>query len=425
MLAALLRWSLQRPRLVAAAALILLFYGVFALGRAKYDVFPEFVPAQAEVQTEAPGLTAEQVEQLVTRPVEQSINGAAGVAAVRSESIQGLSVVKVVFADGSDPYRARQVVAEALAEGASGLPMGVKAPKVSPLTSSTMDLLKVGFTSSKLDPLALRDLVQFTVRPRVMAAAGVARATVYGGQVRRIEVRVRPQDLAASELSLTDVLAAVQKATGLSGGGYIDTPQQRILIEPRGQALTPEAIAAGQIAGPPGASPLRIADVAEVVNAPTPDVGDALIMGRPGVMLSISSQYGANTLDATRAVEAALAEMKPALDAKGVTLTPGLHRPANFIVSALTGIGEDLVIGAVLIALVLFLFMRDPRTVLVSFISIPLSLLSAVLVIGALGWTINTMTLGGLAVALGVVVDDAVIDVENIVRRLRARSRVA
>lgn len=419
MLASILRWSLRRPRLVALAAVLLLVYGAFALSRAKYDVFPEFVPAQAEVQTEAPGLTAEQVEQLVTRPVEQAVNGAAGVAAVRSESIQGLSVVTVVFAEGSDPYRARQVVAESLAEGTSGLPAGVKAPKVAPLTSSTMDLLKVGFTSTKLDPLALRDLVQFTVRPRLLAAAGVARATIYGGQVRRIEVRVRPADLAARELGLSDVLAAVQKATGLSGGGYIDTPQQRILIEPRGQALTPEAIAAGQIAGPPGASPLRIADVAEVVNAPAPDTGEALVMGKPGVLISLSSQYGANTLDATHAVEAALAELKPALDAQGVTVHAGLHRPANFIVSALTGIAEDLVIGAVLIAFVLFAFMRDPRTVLVSFVSIPLSLLSAVLVLDAMGWTINTMTLGGLAVALGVVVDDAVIDVENIVRRLR------
>ncbi|HTI67720.1 MAG TPA: efflux RND transporter permease subunit [Caulobacteraceae bacterium] len=422
MLARIVRWTLMRPLMVAAAAILLLVYGAFALTTAKFDVFPDFVPAQAEVQTEAPGLTAEQVEQLVTRPVEQAINGAAGVAAVRSESIQGLSVVTVVFAEGSDPYRARQVVSEALTEATSSLPAGIGSPKVAPLTSSTMDLLKVGFLSDRLSPMALRDLVQWTVRPRILAAAGVARATVYGGQVRRIEVRVRPADLAARDLSLTDVLNAVQKATGLSGGGYIDTPQQRILVEPRGQALTPDEIAAGQIPGTvAGQPPLRIGDVAEVVEAAAPDTGEAVIMGKRGVLISISSQYGANTLDATRAVEAALAELRPALEAQGVRIEAGLHRPANFISAALGGIGEDLVIGAVLIALVLFLFMRDPRTVLVSFVSIPLSLLAAVLVIGALGWTINTMTLGGLAVALGVVVDDAVIDVENIVRRLRTR----
>lgn len=421
MLSAIVRWSLSRPRLVAVAALLLLIYGVSVLTHAKYDVFPEFVPAQAEVQTEAPGLSAEQVEQLVTRPVEQAVNGAAGVAEVRSESIQGISIVTVVFAEGSDPYRARQVVAEALGEAITSLPAGVRPPKVTPLTSSTMDLLKIGFTSDKLTPMQLRDLIQWTVRPRMLSAAGVARATVYGGQIRRLEVQVRPNDLAARDLSLADVLAAVQKSTSVSGGGFIDTPQQRILIEPRGQALTAEDVAAATIPGPPGGTPVRIGDVAQVLDGPAPDVGDALIQGKPGVLISLSSQYGANTLDATHAVEAALEEMRPALEAQGVRIDAGLHRPANFIVAALGGIAEDLVIGAVLIALVLFVFMRNLRTVAVSFVSIPLSLLTAVIVLDRLGWTINTMTLGGLAVALGVVVDDAVIDVENIVRRLRTR----
>ncbi len=403
--------------MVAIAALALLVFGSFVLLRAKYDVFPDFVPAQSQVQTEAPGLSAEQVEVLVTRAVEQSISGAQGVVAVRSQSTQGLSVVDVVFADGSDPYRARQAVVESLAE-VSGLPAGVKAPKVQPLTSSTMDLLKVGFTSSRLSPLELRDLVQFTVRPRLMSVPGMARATVYGGQVRRIEVRVRPDDLASRGLGFPDVETAVRQATGVSGGGFIDTPQQRVLVEPRGQALTAEDVAEGQIVRRDG-SPVRIGDVADVVDAPAPDVGDALIMGRPGVLLSMSSQYGANTQETTVAVEKALAELSPSLQRQGVVVHMGLHRPANFIDTALRGIGEDLLIGAALIALVLFVFMRDPRTVLVSFVSIPLSLLAAVIVLDALGWTINTMTLGGLAVALGVVVDDAVIDVENIVRRLR------
>ncbi len=426
MLSAIVRWSLERPRLVAVAALVLLVYGGLTLSRAKFDVFPDFVPAQAEVQTEAPGLTAEQVEQLVTRPVEQAVNGAAGVAAVRSESIQGLSVVNVVFAEGSDPYRARQVVAEALSEITGALPAGVGAPKVAPLTSSTMDLLKVGFTSDRLSPMALRDVVQWTVRPRLLATPGVARATVYGGEVRRFEVRARPADLAARELSLDDLVAAVKTATGVSGGGFIDTPEQRILIEARGQARAPSDIAAAPInVGGQSGAPVRIGDVADVVSAPAPDVGEALIMGKPGVLISLSSQYGANTLNATRAVEASLAELKPALEAQGVRMQTGLHRPANFIATALSGITEDLVIGAVLIALVLLVFMRGLRVVAVSFVSIPLSLLTAVIVLDRLGWTINTMTLGGLAVALGVVVDDAVIDVENIVRRLRLRGEEA
>ena len=418
MLSAIVHWSLQRPRLIAALALLLLIYGFVVLAHAKYDVFPDFVPAQAIVQTEAPGLASEQVEQLVTLPVERAVSGAAGVTAVRSDSIAGLSVITVVFADRSDPYRARQIVAEALAEVASELPQGVKAPKVEPLTSSTMDLLKLGFTSRRLSPLQVRDIVEFTVRPRLLSVPGVARATLYGGEVRRIEVRVRPDDLLARGLGFADVSAAVRQSTSTSGGGYIDTPQQRIVVEPRGQALSAQDVALGQIPTSDG-SIVRIGDVADVVDAPAPDIGDALIMGTPGVLISMSSQYGANTWETTRAVEAAMAELRPALEAQGLTISPALHRPANFIEAALGGIGEDLIIGAALIGLVLFLFMRDLRTVLVSFVSIPLSLLAAIIVLDRLGWTVNTMTLGGLAVALGVVVDDAVIDVENIVRRLR------
>lgn len=426
MLSALVRLSLNHARLVALAACLLLIAGGFTLTQANYDVFPDFVPAQAEVQTEAPGLAADQVEQLITRPVEQAINGAAGVQSVRSESIQGLSLVTVTFKEGAEPYRARQIVAEALNEAAANLPAGAKTPKVAPLTSSTMDLLKVGFVSEKLDPQALRDFVQWQLRPRLMAVPGVARATVYGGQVRRIEVRVNPEALSARGLSLDDVLKATQTSTALSGGGFIDTAEQRILVEPKAQAASVADIAATPLAATatPGAV-VHIGDVAEVVEAAAPDFGDAVVMGQPGVLISMSSQYGANTLKVTRDVEAALAEMAPAMTSQGITMSANLHRPANFIETALAGIMDDLLIGAVLIAIILFAFMRNVKTVLISFVSIPLSLLATVMVMDRMGLSINTMTLGGLAVALGVVVDDAVIDVENIVHRLRERKEGA
>lgn len=420
MLNAVVAWSLDRARIVLAAAALVLLFGGLTLTRASYDVFPEFVPAQAEVQTEAPGLTAEQVEQLVTRPIEQAVAGAAGVEVVRSESTQGISIVSITFKDGADPYRSRQIVAEALGEASSGLPAAAGAPKVAPLTSSTMDLLKVGFTSDRLTPAELRDLVQWTVRPRLLSAPGVARATVYGGEARRIEVRVRPSDLALRELGFSDIITAAQGATGVTGGGFIDTAEQRILIETQGQAATAAEVGAAQITTVDGVV-LRLSDVADVVDGMAPLNGDALMMGRPGVLVSLSSQYGANTLTATRELEKALAELKPTLDAAGVTVNADLHRPANFIEAALRGIVDDLVIGALLIAAVLFVFLRNGRAVLISFLSIPLSLLIAVVVLDRMGLTVNTMTLGGLAVALGVVVDDAVIDVENIVRRLRTR----
>jgi CzcA family heavy metal efflux pump len=418
MLAAIIRWSLRFPIVVCALAAILVVYGVLVLVRAKYDVFPEFVPPQASVQTEAPGLVAEQVELLVTLPIEQAISGASGVQAVRSETISGLSVVTVVFQEGTDPYRSRQIVAEALGEVAARLPAGVKPPKLTPLVSSTMDLLKLGFVSDKLSPLELRDLVQWTIRPRLLAVPGVARATLYGGDERQLQVEVDPKELNARDLAFNDVISAVRSATGVRGGGFIETPNQRVLIESRGQTLTAAELGAAVLPAASG-SPLRLRDFATVKEGAAPKFGDTLIMGKPGVMLGLSSQYGANTLEVTRAAEAEIDSMRPTLAARGVTLYAGLHRPANFIENALSGVRRDVLVGAALIAVLLFLFLRDVRSVVVAFASIPLALLSAVIVVNSLGWTINTMTLGGLAVALGVVVDDAIIDVENIVRRLR------
>ncbi|MDB6091731.1 MAG: efflux transporter permease subunit [Gammaproteobacteria bacterium] len=418
MLAAIIRWSLRFPVVVCALAGILVVYGILVLTRSKYDVFPEFVPPQASVQTEAPGLVAEQVELLVTLPIEQAISGASGVEAVRSETISGLSVVTVVFHQNMDPYRSRQIVAEALGEVAARLPAGVKTPKLTPLLSSTMDLLKLGFVSDKLSAMELRDLVQWTIRPRLLAVPGVARGILYGGDERQLQVEVDPRELNARDLAFSDVVSAVRSATGVRGGGFIETPNQRVLIESRGQTLTPEALGEAVIPEQNGA-PLRLRDFATVTEGAAPKFGDTLIMGKPGVMLGLSSQYGANTLEVTRAIEAEITALKPGLAARGVTLYAGLHRPANFIENALDGVRKDVLIGAVLITLVLFLFLRDLRSVVVAFVSIPLALFSAVIVVNALGWTINTMTLGGLAVALGVVVDDAIIDVENIVRRLR------
>lgn len=415
----IVRQALRFPWLIVFLSALLLVLGVQTVRHAAYDVFPEFVPPQATVQTEAPGYVAEQVETLVTRPIEAIVGGTNGVETVRSETIQGLSVLTITFKAGIDPFRARQQVAEALADARSQLPANVGTPVITPLTSSTMDLLKIGFVSDKLSPMALRDLVQWTVRPRLIAAPGVARANVFGGERRRIEVRVRPSDLVARHVTIADVAAATQRVLAINGGGFAETPNQRILIALDTGSLTPAAIAGAVLSAGQTGGALRIGDVADVVEAPAPAFGDALIMGRSGVLMTLSSQYGANTLDTTRTAEAALAELMPALKAQGVTVYPAMHRPANFIETALAGVERDLLIGAGMIALVLLLFLRDLRVAAITFLSIPLSLLAALMILDLTGQTINTMTLGGLAVALGVVIDDAIVDIENIVRRLR------
>ncbi|HEY6168270.1 MAG TPA: efflux RND transporter permease subunit [Verrucomicrobiae bacterium] len=418
----MLQWivhlALRYRGVVIALAMVVVAYGVFVTQRVKLDVFPEFVQPQVVVQTEAPGLAAEQVEALVTRPVESAINGTGDLESVRSESIQGLSVVTVVFKEGTDIFRARQLLTERLTETSGELPIGVKAPKMSQLTSSTMDLLKVGLLSEKLSPMELRAFVDWSVRPRILSVPGVARVNVFGGEVRQLQIQVQPERLIAFDLGIDEVLNTARNSTGVRGAGFIDTPAQRIVLQAEGQGITPEVLGDVVVAHRNGLS-VRLRDVAHVVNAPEPKFGDAVIMGRPGVLLTMSGQYGANTMEVTEATERALEELIPTFASLGIEYVPSLHRPATFIENALRNVRHSLLLGAALVAVVLFLFLLDLRTAFISFTAIPLSLLAAVIVLDHWGATINTMTLGGFAVAIGVVVDDAIIDVENILRRLR------
>lgn len=417
-----MRWLIAhalRARVgIAVLVLLGLVIGALALRHAPYDVLPDFVPPQVTVQTEAPGLDPGQVEQLVTRPIEAALNGAQGLATMRSQSIAGLSVVTLDFLDGSDPYRVRQGVAEKLADALPQLPAGVGAPKLSPLTSATMDVLKLGLVSDRVPPMALRDYADWVLKPALLAVPGAARITVFGGEVREVAVAVRPERLLAYRLAASDVLDALRRALAAHGAGYIESGAQRLEVR------VPLPSSAATLAATPlavrGARPLTVGDVADVRVAPAPLYGDALIMGRPGILLTISGQYGANTLAVTRALEARLAELAPGMRARGIMLYPQLHRPASFILTALGNLRDALLLGAAFVAAVLLLFLRDWRAALVSFVAIPLSLLAAAPLLVWAGVSLNVMTLGGFAVALGVLVDDAIIDVENILRRLRS-----
>ncbi len=417
MLRFIVQISLRHRGIVIALAFALLAWGSYVASRAPLDVFPEFVAPQVTIQAEAPGLSAEQVEVLVTRPIESAVNGASDLESVRSESIQGLSVVTAVFKDGSNIYLARQALAEKLGTLARQLPDGVRAPTLSPLTSSTMDLLKIGLVSDKMSGRELRTFVDWTLKPRLLAVQGVAHANVFGGEVEQLQVQVLPEKLAAFDLTMTDILEAAKLATGVRGAGFIDTPGQRIVIQTEGQMFSPEEL--GEVVLRKGAPVVRMRDVARVTLGAEPKFGETLIMGGPGVLITMASQYGANTLSVTHALEDALAELKPVFASKGIKVFPALHRPATFIETALGHVQDSLLIGGALVGIVLILFLFDLRIAFISFISIPLSLLTAVLILDWFGVSLNTMTLGGFAVAIGVVVDDAIIDIENILRRLR------
>jgi len=409
---------------VATLTLIALALGIWATRTAPLDVFPEFVPSTVDIQAEAPGFTAQQVEELVTKPIENAVNGATGLATIRSESIPGLSVITIQFADNINLYNARQGIAEHLAEMGDALPAGVKTPQLSPLTSSTMDLLKIGLVSDKLDPYALRDQAEFVMKPALLAVPGVAHVIIFGGAVRQIQIDPDLKRMTAYGFTLTDLSDAARAALALRGAGFVDLAHQRVLIQTQVPAPDAGAIARAVLAVR-GGVPVTIGDVATVAEAPALRSGDALIMGRPGVLLSLASQYGANTLQVTLALEEALDQLKPALAAQGITLYPGLHRPATFVERALGSLEHSLVIAAILILAVLFLFLRDWRSALITFLAIPLSLLAAVAVLDRMGQTLNTMTLGGFAVALGVLVDDAIIGIENTMRRLCENSHAA
>ncbi len=418
MLNRIVHFSLKFRGVVVTLSCLLVGYGIYVAAHAKLDVFPNFVPPEVTVETEAPGLSPEQVEVLVTRPIENTINGLGNMASLRSESISGLSVITAVFKEGTDIFIARQMLAEKLGETAGGLPAGVKAPMMSALTSSTMDLLKIGLVSDKLTPMELRTLADWTVKPRLLSVPGVARCIVFGGDSRQLQILVHPDRLLAYGLSISEVLAAARNSTAVMGAGFVENANQRILIQTEGQSLTPEVLGQVVVAHRNGQS-VRLGDVAQVVEGAAPKFGDSLIQGRHGVFMAMSSQYGANTMEATVAVEAALAEMKPLFEKEGVTLYPGLHRPATFIENSLHNIEHSLYLGGVLVAVVLFIFLGHFRSAFISITAIPLSLLTAIVLLDKFGVTLNTITLGGLAIAIGAVVDDAIIDVENIFRRLR------
>lgn len=418
MLKAIVGFAVRLRGVVITLAVLAVAYGVFALGHARLDVFPEFAPPQAIVQTEAPGVSPEQVETLITQPLERALSAANGLTSMRSKSVQGLSAITLNFHMGSNLTRVRQTVSERMQRAASRLPTAAHAPVLLPLSSSAGIVLTIGITSPKLTPMQLRTLADWTLMPQLLAVSGVSDVSVFGGAVRQLQIQIHPEALARYGLSFQDVVAAARRATGNLGAGFVANANQRIVLAPVDAPVKPAAIAAVALREHDGAV-LRLGDVATVTNGAAPAAGAASIMGTSGVMLVISEQYGADTVAVTHALEHTLQGLAPLLAAQHVKLYPALFRPANFIATAIDHLRNALLIGAILVIVVLFVLLRNARAALISAIAIPLSLLTAVVVLERLGFGINTMTLGGLAIAIGEVVDDAIIDVENIMRRLR------
>ncbi len=423
MLSSLIRFSIRYYGVVIAMAVLILVVGCYRFVTAGLDIFPEFSPKQVIIQTEAPGFSSEQVELLVTQQIEMAISGAIGLQSVRSESIQGLSIVTALFSENSGIYRNRQLINERLTHLPTKLPKGIL-PLVVPLTSSSATVLALGLSSSQVDLMALRSLVDWSIVPRLLAVPGVADVNVFGGNVKQLQIQVDPAQLHRFNLSLEEIIQATARATSIQGSGFIENNNQRFTLQITGQPVTPEQFDNLIVKRESGHN-IILSEVATITYAPKPPIGAAQIMGKPGIVLMVIAQYGANTLSVSRSVEERLNELSPTLSKQGIVFYPHLFRPADYIETSISNLSQHLLVGGLFVLIILYLFLFNVRAAIISALAIPVSLLGAVLVLLAAGVNLNIMVLGGLAIALGEVVDDAIIDTENIFRRLRENRLLA
>ncbi|OAI57970.1 acriflavin resistance protein [Verrucomicrobiaceae bacterium SCGC AG-212-N21] len=416
MLKAIVVWSLHMRVLVVALAATLLVAGVRSIKDAPLDVFPEFAPPLVEIQTEAPGLSTEEVDALVTVPLENALNGLPFLKTIRSKSVLGLSSVVMIFQEGADLLRARQLVQERLNLAQGRLPAVVRPPVLMAPYSSLSRVLKVGMSSKSLSQMELSELALWTVRPRIMSVPGVANVAIWGQRDKEYQVLVDPERLRTAGVSLDQVVKAAGDAAIVGAGGFMDTPNQRLAVRQVGSVTSADDLSRSIVAFRNG-TPLRLGDVAQVVIGHPAPIGDGVINDGPGILLIVEKQPWGNTLDVTHGVERMLAELRPGL--AGVDMDSTIFRPATFIELSIDNLMHAMWLGCGLVIVVLVLFLNDWRTALISLTAIPLSIVAAALALHWNGQTINTMVLAGLVIALGEVVDDAIIDVENILRRLR------
>jgi CzcA family heavy metal efflux pump len=422
--------SLRYRYLVVFLAVVLMVFGITRLRGSAVDVFPEFAPPRVEVQTTSVGLSASAVEELITVPLEQALNGTPGLDVMRSRSVTDLSDIVMIFKPGTDVIFARQLVQERLAAVYSTLPSWAAPPIIIAPLSSTSRAMKIGIYSDQYSQRELSLIAFWKIRARLLKVPGVANVPIWGEQRQIATVKVDQEKLAAYGLPLDEVMNVMadsldagllkfSKGAIIGSGGYIDTPNQRIGIRSVLPIVTPEELAVVPINDHKKAdgSPLTLGDVGVAEWAHLPMVGDAVINDGEGLMMIVEKLPWANTLDISRGVEQAIEELRPGL--QGINIDTTIFRPATFIETSIDNLTESLLIGAVLVVIVLLFFLYEWRVALISATIIPLSLMAALLVLNLRGVPINVMTLAGLAIAIGAVVDDAIVDVENVVRRLR------
>src|SRR3954447_19023377 len=428
-----MRWivtsALKFRYLVIGLAAALIFFGSAELRDQKVDVFPEFAPPIVTIQTAALGLSAEEVEELISVPLEDALNGIPGVETIRSSSVPQLNNVELRFKRGTDVFKDRQLVSERMQTVLPTLPTWAAPPIMMPQVSSTSRIMKVGLSSKTMSLQDLSMTAYWKIRARLLTVPGVANVAMWGERLKQVQVDVDPSKLQNEKVSLDRVMTTTANALdsgilffsnahNIGTGGFLATPNQRLNVRHLQAIQKPEQLAQIPLAKR-GNRTLRLGDVSKVAYGPQPLIGDAVVDGGPGLLLVVEKYQGANTLEVTKGVEDALKDLKPGLP--GVKIDQKIFRPAGFIEIAIDNLRTALLIGCALVILILIAFLFEWRAAFISLIAIPLSLIAAGVVLDLRGAEINTMILAGLVVSVGVVVDDAIIDMENIVRRLRIR----
>jgi CzcA family heavy metal efflux pump len=416
MLSAIIKWAIARRWLVILGTIIITIWIFRTIIQMPLDVFPSFAPPQVEIQTEAPGLAPEEVESLVTLPIESAINGTPGVTAVRSSSAAGISVVKVIFNWDTDIYQARQLVTERLQQAQRKLPEKVEIPQISPTSSPIATVLQYAFTSESTSLMEVRRIVDWQVTNRLLAVDGVSQVITYGGDIRQYQVLVDPVKLRAFNVTLEDVEKAVAAANVNAPGGYLITSDREKLIRAIGRIESIEELQQSVVTARNG-TPIKISDIADVKIGAAIKRGDGSFNGQKAVIVMINKQPQADTPTVTRAIESAMSEIQAGLP-KDIKVTP-TFRQENYIDSSIENVREALIEGSIIVAIILIPFLMSWRNLAICLTALPLSLLVGVLLLNWMGQGLNTMTLGGLAVAIGSAVDDAIVDAENVYRHLR------
>jgi len=417
MLNRIIDFSLNNRQLVVVASVLLIVFGSFVATRMEVDVFPDLTAPTVVVLTEAHGMAPEEVEKLVTFPIETSVNGATNVRRVRSSSSAGISIVWIEFEWNTDIFKARQIVNEKIIAVAEKLPQGVGNPTMAPQSSIMGEIMLISLTADSTSQMDLRTISDWTIRPRLLATGGVAQVVVIGGEYKQYQILASPQKMNYYQVSLSELLKACEEANGNSSGGFINEYSNEYIVKGIGRTSDLDELGKSVIKTING-NIIKIEDVAEIKIGAAQKIGDGSLKGRPAIIMTVMKQPATNTLELTAKIDEAIAEMQSNLP-KDIHINTNIFRQADFINASISNIQKTLLEGSIFVVIILFLFLMNWRATVISLLAIPISLIVAILTLKWLGFTINTMSLGGMAIAIGALVDDAIIDVENVFKRLK------